>query len=441
MEPSTCPLRGLDYNGSVTDVRGTKARNDFSWNILRSILEGLSPIDLPALALMNREEANQFLLQYGYDMDDEEDREVAWRVHLEALAFTKRYLCVGPGDERETLVVPADIERPTDLRDLLVWASDRDGSERQAWACALLRVMHTISHVNNTLRSEFFPEIKRQILDRFKQHVHQDSEGRLTLGRGPLSVPLLDIFYKEEKSRDSLILKLLHKPHNVAEIIHDRLGVKMVTPTRMDALLALRYMRQNHLILFANVTPGRSRNTLVNLERFRALYESLTSGLADLTEERRDQQFRNQIHESTLEMDELMSKLDNPFTSPDYRSIQFTAQQLVKVENPGYLRARRMRVQLEKYHLGPDLEGLLRELEGPQEERELRIFFPLEVQILDEENYRRTQEGPASHSDYKKRQVQAARHRVLGPLLELAGKGEIRSTLEPAVARDPWARG
>jgi len=436
---ATCPGGRFHYNEGVTDVRGSKARNDFSWDILRSILEGHSPIDLPALALMDREEANQFLLQYGYDMEDEEDREVAWRVHVEALAFIKRYLCDGTDDAAGPVVVPADIERPTDLRDLLVWASDRNGSERQAWACALLRIMHTISHVNNTLRSEFFPEIKRQILDRFKQHVHQDSRGRLTLGRGPLSVPLLDIFYKEEKSRDSLILKLLHKPHNVAEIIHDRLGVKMVTPNRLDALLALRYLRQNHLILFANVTPGRSRNTLVNLDRFRDLYESLTSGLADLTEEGRDRQFLSLLHENAPEMDDLMPNLENPFTSPDYRSIQFTVQQLVKLENPGYLRARRMRLHLEKYHLGPDLEGLVRELEGPQEERELRIFFPLEVQILDEENFRRTQEGAASHVEYKNRQIQAARRRVLGPLLNLVRRGE-PAPLEPALARDPGAR-
>ncbi len=412
---SACPSRALGYNEDVTEIPGSRVRNNFSWEILRFILDGLSPIDLPALAVMDREEAHQFLLHYGYDLEDDEDRDVAWRIHIEAVAFIKRYFCPEGDGSGEALVLPVEIERPTDLRDLLVWASDRNGSERQAWSCALLRVMHTISHVNNTLRSEFFPEIKRQILDRFKQHVHQDGEGRLSLGRGPLSVPLLDIFYKEEKSRDSLILKLLHKPHNVAEIIHDRLGVKMVTPTRLDALLALRYLRQNHLIMFANVTPGRSRNTLVNLEHFRSLYEELTGGFKDLTEEGRDQRFLHLLQEHSLAG--LDSRLENPFTSPDYRSIQFTVQQLVKVENPGYLRARRMRVHLEKYHLGPDLEGLLRELEGPQEERELRIFFPLEVQILDEENHRRSQEGAASHTDYKLRQLQAARQRVLGPLL------------------------
>jgi len=413
-----CPTGALGYNGVVTEFPGSRTRNNFSWEILRFILDGLSPIDLPALAVMDREEAHQFLLHYGYDLDDDEDRDVAWRIHIEAVAFIKRYFCPEDDGSGEALILPADVERPTDLRDLLVWASDRNRTERQAWACALLRVMHTISHINNTLRSEFFPEIKRQILDRFKQHVHQDGEGRLSLGRGPLSVPLLDIFYKEEKSRDSLILKLLHKPHNVAEIIHDRLGVKMVTPTRLDALLALRYLRQNHLIMFANVTPGRSRNTLVNLEHFRSLYEELTDGFKDLTEEGRDQRFLHQLQEHSLGVAGLDSRLENPFTSPDYRSIQFTVQQLVKVENPGYLRARRMRVHLEKYHLGPDLEGLLRELEGPQEERELRIFFPLEVQILDEENHRRSQEGGASHSDYKKRQLRAARQRVLGPLLK-----------------------
>lgn len=402
----------------MTDVRGSEARHDFSWEILRFILEGSSPIDLPALALMNREEAGQFLLHYGYDLEDEEDREVAWRVHLEAVAFIKRYFSVDPSDPKESpLVVPGEVERPNDLRDLLVWASERDGTERQAWACAVLRLMHTISHVNHTMRTEFFPEIKRQILDRFKQHVHQDSDGKLSLGRGPLSVPLLGIYYKEEKSRDSLILKLLHKPHNVAEMIHDRLGVKMITPSRFEAIRALRYMRQNHLINFANVTPGRSRNTLVDLDHFRDLYERITEGLAGLSEERRDVEFLELLRQRSEELGDLESRIENPFTSPEYRSIQFTVQQLVKLDSPGYQRARRMRVQLEKYHLGPDLEGLLRELEGPQEERELRMFFPLEVQILDEENHRRSLDGAASHAEYKQRQLRAARIRVMARLL------------------------
>lgn len=402
----------------MTDVRGSEARHDFSWEILRFILEGSSPIDLPALALMNRDEASQFLLHYGYDLDDDEDREVAWRVHLEAVAFIKRYFSADPSDPKEPpLVVPGEVERPNDLRDLLVWASERDGSDRQAWACAVLRLMHTISHVNHTMRTEFFPEIKRQILDRFKQHVYQDPDGKLFLGRGPLAVPLLGIYYKEEKSRDSLILKLLHKPHNVAEMIHDRLGVKMITPSRFEALRALRYMRQNNLILFVNVTPGRSRNTLVDLDHFRDLYEQITEGLTGLSEEKRDLEFLELLRQRSEELGDLDSRIENPFTSPEYRSIQFTAQQLVKLDSPGFQRARRMRVQLEKYHLGPDLEGLLRELEGPQEERELRLFFPLEVQILDEENYRRSLDGAASHAEYKQRQLKAARVRVMARLL------------------------
>lgn len=408
----------MGYNGPVTDVRGSEARHDFSWEILRFILEGSSPIDLPALALASREEAGQFLLHYGYDLDDEEDREVAWRVHLEAVAFIKRYFGADPVSPHEApLVIPGEVERPSDLRDLLVWASERDGSERQAWACAVLRLMHTISHVNNTMRTESFPEIKRQVLDRFKQHVHQDAEGRLSLGRGPLAVPLEGIFYKEGKSRDSLILKLLHKPHNVAEMIHDRLGVKIITATRFDALRVLRYMRQNHLIMFANVTPGRSRNTLVDLDHFRSLYEEITEGLAGLSEERRDVEFLELLRQRSQELGDLDSRIQNPFTSPEYRSIQFTAQQLVKLDNPGYQRARRMRVQLEKYHLGPDLEGLLRELEGPKEERELRLFFPLEVQILDKDNHQRSLDGAASHAEYKQRQLRAARVRVMARLL------------------------
>ena len=112
----------------------------------------------------------------------------------------------------------------------------------------------------------------------------------------------------------------------------------------------------------------------------------------------------------------------NAFSSPDYQSIQFTVQQPVTLENPGYFKARRMRVQLEKYHLGPDMEGLLRELEGPDADREMRVLFPLEVQIIDKVNYDKSIEGSASHEEYKKRQIKAACDRVMFAVHSLVRK-------------------
>ncbi|MEW6279728.1 MAG: TIGR04552 family protein [Candidatus Eremiobacterota bacterium] len=386
---------------------GGLARYDFAWEILRVFIEGDSPIDLPALALTDRREARDFMVQYGYDLDDEEDRDEAHRVHLEAVAFIKRYFCSG---DHMLLSVPAEVERPQDLADLLVWASSPERDHLQMWACATLRVMHTISHLNHTIRSEFYSEVKRQILDRFRHHVRRDPDGRLWLGQGldDMPVPLEAIYFKEDKSRDSLILKLLHKPNNVAQDVFDRIGVKLVVPSEMDALLTVKYMRRHNLIIFAHVTPGRSRNNLIDLAAFRRLFEQEGSP--------------GQEPEDFVREHPEMPPV-NPHSSPEYRSIRFTCRHMVKVLNPTYRMAQKFRSYLNRFHTGPELEALLEEMEGGAENRELRFLFPFEIQIIDSENYRRSLEGASSHEEYKARQLRAARRRIMGPLLRAARNG------------------
>ncbi|MBI3928241.1 MAG: TIGR04552 family protein [Armatimonadetes bacterium] len=399
-------------------------RFEFSWEIMRVFLEGTSPIDLSSLGLTGRKEARDFLALYGYDLDDPHEQEQALRVHVEAVAFIKHLLCPASAEGDVELVMRSEVERPADLSDLLLWASGREADEElQQWACAVLRVMHTISHANNALRSQFYPEIKRQILDRFKRHIVEDEKGNLWLGQGELPVLLHGIYFREEKSRESVILKLLHKPDNVAQRIYDRIGVKIVTSSKVGALLALKYLRKNNLVLFPNVTPGRSRNTLVDLELFRKAYEELTPH-DSLEEDLRDLEFVRALEDSP-EARRLEHGIENPFTSPHYRSIQFTCRQLVRVTDPAYHVVQRVRAHLQRYHAGPDLEALLEDLEGQMPERDLRFFFPYEVQILDKANHLQSEQGLSSHADYRRRQVRAARRRVLGSLARAARLGRL----------------
>ncbi len=403
-----------------SESQPAQSRHYFSWDILRFILDGESPIDLPELAIYSREEASDFLRHYGYDLEIPEELQIVRDILGEAIGFIKTYFCPGISEFPIPLTLPQEFERINDIRDLLVIASGTSNKERQLWACAILRVMHTIHHINHVVRLEFFQEIKRQVLDNFKRNIVQDSKGNPVLGSGPCAVPLYQVFYKEEKERDSVILKLLQKARNVSEKIHDRLGVKLVTHTKLDALLVLRYLRQHNIIMFANVTPGRSRNKLINLAKYRRIFEEIAEDVTDMNEEEREREFIRlaRLSEANDDDEDLdFSKAEkNPYSSTDYNSVQFTVQQLVKLENPGFFTARRLRVQLERYHLGPDLEGLLNELEGPSANREQRMLFPLEVQIIDYENYLKTTEGSASHAEYKRRQIAAAYTRVMGPL-------------------------
>lgn len=378
-------------------------RYDFSWETLRSFLDGVSPIDLQRLALTSREEARQFLIWYGYDLASPSEHHEAWQVFREGLDYLGRVLCPAPGPEEVALELPSEICQIEDLTDLLVLASQP--GDLQPWACALLRVMHTISHANHAVRSPYYSQIQAQILERYRQHVYTDPKGKLFLGKGLLAVPLDEIHLREEKNRDSLILKLLHKPANVAQSVYDRIGVRLVTPTKVDALLVLKYIRKHHLAIFANVMPGRSRNTLIDLERFRHVYENIANpGPSSLKEDW-----------SELQTQE--APAPNPHSDPGFRSIQFTCRQLIRIPNPQYSALARLREQLNDRLPRQEVDQLLDELTEANPEPVLRFFFPYEVQILDRDNHQRTQQGSSSHANYRLRQLRTARDRVLGTLL------------------------
>ena len=51
-------------------------------------------------------------------------------------------------------------------------------------------------------------------------------------------------------------------------------------------------------------------------------------------------------------------------------------------------------------------------------QKEIRFFYPFEVQIQDVETFKRNSEGDASHQEYKKAQVQTAMKRVFKTLID-----------------------
>ncbi len=52
-------------------------------------------------------------------------------------------------------------------------------------------------------------------------------------------------------------------------------------------------------------------------------------------------------------------------------------------------------------------------------ERQIQFFFPYEVQVMDRESYEAAVQGRASYREYKRRQVQSVRSRVLGQVMSL----------------------
>ena len=334
----------------------------------RVFLEGTSPVNLARLSLRTVEEAYEFLHSYGVDPQCPVDHAKMEEIHREAVGFIKRLLCPAPRSCDASLLMPAEVEDPSNITRFLVGAST---GTQQAWACAVLRVMHAITYANQVSSGPHSAEIRRQILERFRAHVHDDAKGQLWLGRELDAVPLCSIQYREEKARDSVILKLLHKPDNLPQSVHDRVGVRMVTPNKKEALRALQYITRHHLANVAHLTPGRSRNTLLTQE----------------------------------------SQSVNPHSSPEFRSLQFTCRQLIRLDNPMFLATQKMRKAMQ-HSSCPELEAALCELEAHSAAPYIRFLFPYEIQILDQENDLKCQVGESSHSNYRLRQLRAVRYRV-----------------------------
>lgn len=403
-------------SGSVTDI---------PWAMMDSMISGKSGIDVPRLYLSNLADANDFLHAYGYRWENAEDRAEVEALRSEAISFIERHLI---NDEPELDVLPL-VRDEHDVRKILLWASAPVGGERQLWSCNVLRVMHTFAHCGSYFQKMFSEQIREQVLDRFESHVRETPDG-LRLGEGPDSVPLYTFQFRGHKSRDSLAMKLLQKAENVGADIFDWVGLRFVTMTRFDALLVAKYLRSHNLVVFCNVRPGRSRNTLIDTEQLRhdtaAVQDLVRAGklaeheaLDRLREMTRDRPYPDQGVRSA-----------NPFSLSTYHSIQFTVTQQVRVPNPYLGGVGNVLSAVDKRAQAP-ASFLSKALHKAGMRSEVTFFFPYEVQILDKESFIGSRTGRASHAVYKARQRYSVKKRLFGSrILEKTG-AYLQASVDP----------
>lgn len=332
----------------------------FPFETLRAIVGGTSAIDVSGLQVQDLAAAEDFLECYGFRWDDPVERAELERLRVQALDFMEE--CLLDPEER----VPARVADEVDVRRLLLAVSE---PRRPApWACGLLRVMHTLAHAQSDFSTHFADQIEAQVLGRFEGWIHRGDDG-IFLGE----IPLESFEARARKELPSVVMKLLHKPENVAAAVFDRIGVRFVTRRRLDALLVVRFLRRHNVFMFANVKPSRSKNTLVDLARLEAVIGEFSDTDALAAEVER------------WPFPDADGDPSNPYSSRAYHAIQFTARQRVRVT---------------------DAHG-----------QTFRFFFPFEIQVFDAASLQEAQRGYASHTEYKERQRQAARVRVLGEAL------------------------
>lgn len=398
------------------------------WGALEVMIADHSPIDLSRLGISSRADAHHFVLNYGYDLSIPEEASEVEQIRKEALRFIQTYFLDTLVPEYKPMWFPQAIQNAS-IVDMLLLASASPRGQLQKWACAVLRVMHTISHAITNLSTHFFSDIQTQILTPYYKNIHHVND-KLYLGKNPsFRIPLVDFEVKAGKERDSAVLKLLHKHENVAADIFDQIGVRFVTEDRLDAILVLHYLRENHIVPFPNIKPSRSVNTLIHIDKFRRtfreMYKSYQQGQIEKQELedflRHSAQFRDVLSERQVH--QLFNR--NPYTSRQYRSMQFTVRQMVRINNPLFPYKQQLAAENEDH---PSSQARILNTQPYY-----RFYFPYEVQIVDIQTHQNNISGAASHEIYKYRQLISARERVLGTLL--------KPTEHPATGLQSWQEG
>jgi uncharacterized protein (TIGR04562 family) len=369
--------------------------------ITRVILGGGSYIDQDGLQIPDREAAKDFALNYGYDVGIPHHRAHLVKVFEDALSFVQGVILEDTGMD-----LPGEIVDLQDPLELLIWASERPRSSRARWSCALLRVMHTLLHVDNNVYLRFLPEIQQQIFDRYERYLVPTPEGGWLL-KGQYEVPLLAMKRKESKNRVSMLLKLLHKPENVAETVYDQIGVRLVAEDLLGVLTTLRFLIDHRILMATHVKPSRTRNLMVDLEALERWMARIPPGL---TLDQLSPVERQELS-SALTLKRIRSEL-NPFSSSSYTAVQFTANTLIRLPSPAVGALEEVRERLRAMGR-PETGDLMHIPELIQEQEEFTFFFAHEVQVMERTGFESIVSGPASHAEYKLRQREAARKRVL----------------------------
>lgn len=355
----------------------------FEPQILHSCISGISGVDIPRLDVQDLGQAREFVETYGYDLQKPDDLHEIWELHRKAIGFIRDRI-LDRGEEIPAVLV--DREKLSDPAYLLVYASTRDHRNNtiQGWSCAILRVMHVIAHLEDDFFKIFQDQIRREIFAPFQNHLSTDAVSGVSLGvRGDSEQIWLTRFdMKPSKSLASAAVKLLTKKEVTALSIYDKVGVRFVTRNVFDCFRVVRFLVNEHLMSFPNIMPDQARNTLYPVNIFLEAMEELKKTNPMATGEQVDK-FLNTKLEEGIDRAEYKER-KNDFSGFNYRNIKFIARKLIVVESGG---------------------------------NKFRFFYPYEIQIMDYDTYLKNISGPEAHEQYKIRQRQAARKRVLGALL------------------------
>ena len=254
-------------------------------------------------------------------------------------------------------------------RDLFLLASRQGPHQRPA--CVVLKVMHIIYHLAGRqalLRLQvsddaIFREIERKVV----RVVEELRAAGCAVAE----------FEWSRKPRDSQITKLLAKRSTLAASIYDKLRFRLIVPHYDDLVPTLAVLTRQ-LIPFNYVVPGESINLLIDLQRTIEDRPALAAAAA-------------RMQYQTPTVGRRRSTL-NEFSGPEYRIVNFVADLPLRLANL----------------VPPDKQAT------PLSPDDSHVVFVLtEFQIADKATAVHNESGARSHEDYKARQHEQVRVRLL----------------------------
>ena len=396
----------------------------FDWEILDVVIGGKSALDTKNFLgpMSDIEHVNAFLKGYGLDPSDHVTKAELFGNFQEALQFIRRYFLKEGNPDGLDLKLPNSLLMISDISQLFLMATDVNPNKKEdkLWAEIVLKVMHTIVHADKDLRSNYFNIVQTQIFDRFYKYIFRGNDDKLYLGiKGTDNViALVDFETKSKKTRESVIIKLLHKAENVAEELFDRIGVRFVTETRFDTLRVIRFLLEKNIVIPHNNKPSRAINTMINLEQLKEAHQKVlkTAIRKNMTEEEFLHAMEQEVRRCSLRGE---SSEKNRFTSKSYQSIQFTCRHLIEYKNPFLQEFNELRRLAKNYNSDEnELAKRVLSMDIALVARDIRFFYPYEVQIVDKVASVENSQGDASHQEYKRQQVQSAMKRLFKSMIE-----------------------
>lgn len=376
-------------------------------NVIKSIIKGESVIDFKSLniPIETEEDAKKFLLGYQLNI---EDNEMITSIQTEAISFINNNLVLDGDPSVPDEFLPDN----TNLYQLIIIVASkpRNNKERirKLWACAILKVMHVIYHIYDDIRLKHLPFIRSQIFSNIERHIHYKGDSILLGDKNPIS--LFRYETKEEKSRDGIILKLLHKTEGKITNINDIIGVRFVTYNKIDTLRVIDYLIRSRVIAWANAMPGESKNTLIDIDT-----------LSYVLNEGNEEQIKNYIElieNNTIKFDK--TDETNPY-SINYHAIHLVARQKIIIPNTIYQLLDSLRNKIIGLRNSVNGENFTQfdsyvdsiESQLKQLNKNIEFYFPYEIQITDKNSYL---ENINTHEKYKNNKLCATRIRVLSDL-------------------------